>query len=156
LCIMPYTIYTHAELLINLILYFDLKVPGGPQNWPWPAWNFGAIHSVIDIHSSSRMPALYVTNSFIHTLLQLLISSQDAGKFVYCLQIPILMCACIWSSPPQEVLGFPALFVLSFFRHNQLLEVTIHLLPRASIVLVNLTSIMMLNNQMELCMHSVF
>jgi hypothetical protein len=46
LCIMPYTIYTHAELLINLIIYFDLKVPGGPQKWPWPAWNFGAIHSV--------------------------------------------------------------------------------------------------------------
>ncbi|CAL4924119.1 unnamed protein product [Urochloa decumbens] len=34
----------------------------------------------------------------------------------------IPMCACIWSSAPQGILGFPALFVLSFFRDNHLLE----------------------------------
>ncbi|CAL5065836.1 unnamed protein product [Urochloa decumbens] len=34
----------------------------------------------------------------------------------------IPMCACIWSSSPQGVLGFPALFVLSFLRDNHLLE----------------------------------
>ncbi|TVU25538.1 hypothetical protein EJB05_28037 [Eragrostis curvula] len=34
----------------------------------------------------------------------------------------IPVCACVWSCPSQEILGFPALFVLSFFRDNQLLE----------------------------------
>ncbi|KAF8655180.1 hypothetical protein HU200_061321 [Digitaria exilis] len=34
----------------------------------------------------------------------------------------IPMCACIWSSAAQGVLGFPALSVLSFFRDNHLLE----------------------------------
>ncbi|CAL5079938.1 unnamed protein product [Urochloa decumbens] len=34
----------------------------------------------------------------------------------------IPMCACIWPSSPQGVLGFPALFVLSFLRDNHLLE----------------------------------
>ncbi|KAJ1288403.1 hypothetical protein BS78_02G086900 [Paspalum vaginatum] len=34
----------------------------------------------------------------------------------------IPMCACIWCTPSQEVLRFPAFFVLSFLRDNQLLE----------------------------------
>ncbi|CAN6180116.1 unnamed protein product [Urochloa humidicola] len=34
----------------------------------------------------------------------------------------IPMCSCIWSSPPQGVLSFPALFVLSFLLDNHLLE----------------------------------
>jgi hypothetical protein len=38
------------------------------------------------------------------------------------------MCECIWPSPSYEILGFPTLFVLSFFCDNQLIEVTMHLL----------------------------
>ncbi|CAN6197605.1 unnamed protein product [Urochloa humidicola] len=34
----------------------------------------------------------------------------------------IPMCSCIWSSPSQGVLSFPALFVLSFLHDNHLLE----------------------------------
>ncbi|XP_039832312.1 uncharacterized protein LOC120692973 [Panicum virgatum] len=34
----------------------------------------------------------------------------------------IPMCACIWSSPSQGVLGLPASFVLSYCRDNHLLE----------------------------------
>ncbi|ONM04715.1 Cyclopropane-fatty-acyl-phospholipid synthase [Zea mays] len=34
----------------------------------------------------------------------------------------IPMCACIWSCPPQNIFGFPAGFVLSFFCDNHLLE----------------------------------
>ncbi|TVU25501.1 hypothetical protein EJB05_28000 [Eragrostis curvula] len=34
----------------------------------------------------------------------------------------IPMCICVWSCSSQGVLGYPALFVLSFFRDNQLLE----------------------------------
>ncbi|KAL6861569.1 hypothetical protein ACP4OV_017269 [Aristida adscensionis] len=54
------------------------------------------------------------------TLGQFIKSHRYSQLFLDAYLIP--MCACIWSSPPQAVLGFPALSVLSFFRDNHLLE----------------------------------
>jgi hypothetical protein len=88
---------------------------------------WGNSFSHIDIRSSSRMPTLYATNynSLACTHPQLLTHIISRLLAIF-LQIP--MCACIWPSPSHEILGFPALFVLSFFRDNQLLEVNIHLI----------------------------
>ncbi|CAN6203699.1 unnamed protein product [Urochloa humidicola] len=54
------------------------------------------------------------------TLGQFIKSHRYSQLFQDAYLIP--MCACIWSSSPQGVLGFPALFVLSFLRDNHLLE----------------------------------
>jgi len=75
------------------------------------------------------------------------------------------MCACIWSCPSQNVFGFPAGFVLSFFCDNHLLEVPKTLLQifisfycilicDTSEELISLANIMPIR-PMELCMHSV-
>ncbi|AQK48315.1 uncharacterized protein [Zea mays] len=55
------------------------------------------------------------------TLGQFILSHRYSQLFQDAYLIP--MCACIWPSPSHEILGFPALFVLSFFRDNQLLEI---------------------------------
>ncbi|PUZ69398.1 hypothetical protein GQ55_2G104700 [Panicum hallii var. hallii] len=54
------------------------------------------------------------------TLGQFIQSHRYSQLFQDAYLIP--MCACIWSCPPDGVLGFPALLVLSFFRDNHLLE----------------------------------
>nr|CAB3452702.1 unnamed protein product [Digitaria exilis] len=54
------------------------------------------------------------------TLGQFIQSHRYSQLFQDAYLIP--MCACIWSSPAQGVLGSPALSVLSFFRDNHLLE----------------------------------
>ncbi|KXG29141.1 uncharacterized protein LOC8085994 [Sorghum bicolor] len=54
------------------------------------------------------------------TLGQFIQSHRYSQLFQDAYLIP--MCACIWPSTSKEVLGFPALFVLSFFQDNQLLE----------------------------------
>ncbi|RCV10474.1 hypothetical protein SETIT_2G115200v2 [Setaria italica] len=54
------------------------------------------------------------------TLGQFIQSHRYSQLFQDAYLIP--MCLCIWSSPPQGVLGIPAVSVLSFFRDNHLLE----------------------------------
>nr|CAB3456415.1 unnamed protein product [Digitaria exilis] len=54
------------------------------------------------------------------TLGQFIQSHRYSQLFQDAYLIP--MCACIWSSPAQGVLGSPALSVLSFFHDNHLLE----------------------------------
>ena len=81
---------------------------------------WGNSFSRIDILSSSRMPTLYVTNSLIQFLLQLLISFQDAGKFVCCLQFQCVHAfgpvphSKYWASLPSLFFHFSA--TISFLR----------------------------------------